>query len=430
VQFVKDVELDTPMTLAPGKTRIRYEPLGVVLIYGSWNYPYVVTLKPICQAITAGNCAIIKPSEMAPNASKVIKTFVETYLDKDCFAVFEGGPEMAMELQKHPFDLICFTGSTQKGKLVAEAAAKNLIPCILELGGKCPAVVDTTADVDFAAAKIAFARFNNSGQTCISTDYVVVHRDVKDHFLERIQFKLKQFYGEHPNGSDEMGKVVTDWHCDRLQKLIKTSNGDVVCGGRVDRDLKYVEPTIIMSPDLNSPIMEEEIFGPLLPVVTFSSIDEVVRLINQKDKPLAVYYFGKVGSNPNRDRLMNETSSGAFVQNEVMLHMVNHEFGFGGVGPSGYGRYGGYEGFKQWSNPKSIMIKPTLNFYPFTQLTPPFTLEKQALIRRLLNAKGYQNKTIKVVVWILILVVLATLAFIYSHQIKHGIKGACHDFFD
>jgi aldehyde dehydrogenase (NAD+) len=160
---MKDVELDTPLLLAPSKTRIRYEPLGVVLIYGSWNYPYVVTLKPICQAITAGNCAIIKPSEMAPHASAVIKTLVEKYLDPDCFAVIEGGPEVAMEVQKHPFDLICFTGSTQKGKLVAEAAAKNLIPCILELGGKCPCIVDVSADIDFAAAKIAMARFSNSG---------------------------------------------------------------------------------------------------------------------------------------------------------------------------------------------------------------------------------------------------------------------------
>jgi aldehyde dehydrogenase (NAD+) len=160
---MKDVELDTPLMLAPSKTKIRYEPLGVVLIYGSWNYPYVVTLKPLCQAITSGNCAIIKPSEMAPHASAVMKTLVETYLDKDCFAVIEGGPEVAMEIQKHPFDLICFTGSTQKGRLVAEAAAKNLIPCILELGGKCPAVVDVTADLDFAADKIALGRFTNSG---------------------------------------------------------------------------------------------------------------------------------------------------------------------------------------------------------------------------------------------------------------------------
>lgn len=162
-----------------------------------------------------------------------------------------------------------------------------------------------------------------------------------------------------------MGKVVTDWHCDRLQKLIQTSKGEIVCGGRVDRDKKYVEPTIIMNPEMTAPVMEEEIFGPLLPIITFKAIDEVIELINKKDKPLAVYYFGKVLGNTNKERLLKETSSGAFVQNEVMLHMINHEFGFGGVGPSGYGRYGGYEGFKAWSNPKSVMIRPSLNFYPY-----------------------------------------------------------------
>lgn len=164
--------------LAPAKTRIKYEPLGVVLIFGSWNYPYVVNIKPLCAAITSGNCAVVKPSEMAPFSSKVIKDLVEKYLDKDCYAVIEGGMEVAIKISQYPWDLICFTGSTQKGKLVAESAAKNLIPCIMELGGKCPAVIDTTANIDFAAQKIAFARFNNSGQTCIGTDYVLVHESV------------------------------------------------------------------------------------------------------------------------------------------------------------------------------------------------------------------------------------------------------------
>lgn len=198
-------------------------------------------------------------------------------------------------------------------------------------------------------------------------------------------------YGGHPNGSPEMGKVVTDWHCDRLKTLIDTSKGKILCGGKVNRDIKYVEPTIISNPDLNSALMQEEIFGPVLPVMTFVNISDVISFINAKDKPLAVYYFGKCHSNPNRDRLMNETSSGAFLVNEVMMHMVNHEFGFGGVGPSGYGRYGGYEGFKQWSNPKSIMIKPTLNFYPYNQLAPPFPDAKKALIRKMVQIKGTQN---------------------------------------
>jgi aldehyde dehydrogenase (NAD+) len=173
-------------------------------------------------------------------------------------------------------------------------------------------------------------------------------------------------WGEHPNGSPEMGKVITDWHCDRIKKLIDTSGGEIICGGRVDRDIKYVEPTVIVDPKPTSSIMEEEIFGPVLPIITFNNIDEVIELINKKEKPLAVYYFGKVLFNKNKDRLLNETSSGAFVQNEAIMHILSHEMGFGGVGPSGYGRYSGYEGFKQFSNPKSVLIKPTTNFYPFT----------------------------------------------------------------
>lgn len=176
---------------APAKSLVRYEPLGVALIFGSWNYPYVVNLKPLSQAITTGNCAVIKPSEMAPASSAVIKQLVDNYLDRDCFQVIEGGVEIAAKISNYPWDLICFTGSTEKGRLVAAAASKNLIPCILELGGKCPVVVDDSADVDFAAAKIVFARFNNSGQTCLSTDYVLVHESVKARFVERLLAQLK-----------------------------------------------------------------------------------------------------------------------------------------------------------------------------------------------------------------------------------------------
>jgi aldehyde dehydrogenase (NAD+) len=179
-------------------------------------------------------------------------------------------------------------------------------------------------------------------------------------------------YGESPTGSDDMGKVIADFHVDRLKEMIDTSKGQIICGGKVNKAIKYVEPTIIVNPELKSKVMNEEIFGPVLPIITFKNIDEAIDIINKKDKPLAVYYFGKSYNNPNRDKLNDETSSGAFSVNEVMMHMVNHGFGFGGVGASGYGRYGGYEGFKQFSNPKSVMIRPTLNFAPFNQLRPPY----------------------------------------------------------
>lgn len=224
-------------------------------MFGSWNYPYVVNIKPLIQAITAGNCTVVKPSEMAPESSRIMKILVEKYLDTDCFVVIEGGADVAAAISGYPWDLICFTGSSMKGKLVAEAAAKNLVPCIMELGGKCPLVVDESADVDFAAAKCTFARFNNSGQTCISTDYVLVHESIKKQFIERLLFHIKKMYGEHPEGSIEMGKIITDWHCDRLKNLIDTAGGETVCGGGVDRKIKYVEPTVIVDPKVSAPIM-------------------------------------------------------------------------------------------------------------------------------------------------------------------------------
>jgi len=183
-------------------------------------------------------------------------------------------------------------------------------------------------------------------------------------------------YGNEKNGSPDMGKIITDWHCDRIKGLIDSSKGKVLCGGKVNRSIKYVEPTIILNPENNSPVMQEEIFGPVIPIITFKDIDQVISIINSKDKPLAIYYYGQCYSNPNNDRLLNETSSGAYVVNEAIIQIVNHEFGFGGVGASGYGRYGGLDGFKQWSNPKSVMIKPTMKLWPFNQLAPPFTPQK------------------------------------------------------
>lgn len=303
---------------------------------------------------------------MAPASSAILKKLVENYLDTNCFAVIEGGVEIAAKICDYTWDMICFTGSTQKGKLVAAAAAKNLIPCVLELGGKCPAVVDTSADLDFTACKIAWARFQNSGQTCLAVDYVFVHESIKDKLIERIIYHTRTFFGEHPTGSDDMGKVVTGWHCDRLKDMIDNSKGIIKIGGKVNKDAKYVEPTIILNPDSNSAVLKEEIFGPILPILTFKYIQEPIDYINERDKPLCVYYFGKMYNNDNKERLLNETSSGTFMVNEVLLNIINHSFGFGGVGASGYGRYGGYEGFKAFSNPKSVMNKPALNIYPWT----------------------------------------------------------------
>jgi len=240
--------------------------------------------------------------------------------------------------------LICFTGSTQVGKIVAQSAAKNLTPCILELGGKCPLIVDYDAAMDFSAGKIAFGKTVNSGQVCIAPDYVFVHESRIKEFIESVQLKFKEMYGEKPEGSELQGKMINEFHTERVGKLIETAGGMIVCGGKVNKSAKHIEPTVILQPSLDSQLMKEEIFGPVMPVFPFKDIREVIKFINARDKPLAIYYFGSP-TNQNSAKLCKETSSGAYVTNEVITHINNHHMGFGGVGKSGIGRHGGFVGF-------------------------------------------------------------------------------------
>jgi len=207
----------------------------------------------------------------------------------------------------------------------------------------------------------------------------MVHESRQKEFVDSLHRNVREMYSNHSvngQGSPDMGKIVTDFHVDRIKALIDGAKGQIICGGKVNKAAKYVEPTIIVNPDLKAPVMKEEIFGPIISVITYKDIGEVINHINDGDKPLAIYYYGACYSNPNNDRLMNETSSGSYIVNETIIHVLNHCYGFGGVGASGYGRYGGYDGFKNWSNPKSVMIKPTMNVYPYTQLVPPFTPRK------------------------------------------------------
>ena len=315
--WMKDDSIETPAPLLPARSRIVKEPLGVCLIMGSWNFPLVTTLEPLFDAIAAGNCCIIKPSEISEHTSKVMRDIIEKYLDPECFKVLEGGAEIATALTSKKFDLICFTGSTMKGKLVAQAAAKNLVPVILELGGKCPVVIDETASLDYAARKIAMARFFNSGQTCIATDYVLVHSKVKEQFLDRLQAAIRNGYGEDASQDGFYARCINEFHTNRLLDIVKSAGGKVLMGGKGDVGKRFVEPTVVVDPPLESKIMQEEIFGPILPVITFDSIDKCIELIQGVDKPLAVYYFGSLFGNKNRERIEAETQSGAFTVNDV-----------------------------------------------------------------------------------------------------------------
>lgn len=358
--FMKDEHVETEMlqyTTCAAKTLIRYEPLGVVGVYGAWNYPFNLTVGPMIQAIVAGNCCIVKPSEHSPATSAVIKKLCEVYMDQDSIRCCEGGIDTAVYLNNQKLDLICFTGSTFVGKIVAQTAAKNLIPCILELGGKCPTIIDQGCDMSNAVHKICGSKFQNSGQTCIAPDFILIHESLKQPFIDGCKALCKEVFPAE--GSENQAKMVNDLHWNRMVKCIETSGGEVVYGGNKEnhnQKLKHIEPTIIFNPKLDSELMTDEIFGPIMPIITFKHFDEVIEFVNDKPKPLALYYFGDK-DHANAKRCVDETSSGAFMTNDCILHVLSHYSGFGGVGESGYGRYHGHEGFKQFSNRKGCLFK-------------------------------------------------------------------------
>ena len=316
--------------------------------------------------------------------------------------------------QQH-FDIICFTGSTEKGRLVAQAAGANLVPCILELGGKCPFIVDTGADLDYAAHKIVMARFQNAGQTCIGVDHVLVSEPLQERLIEACMNQLKKQFGIDPKDkstykyNQDVGRIVTDYTIDRLQQVIEQSGGEVLVGGveGIDREQRYVSPTIIKNPKLDAKIMKEEIFGPILPIVTYKDFSEVIDVhINGKGKPLAIYYAGN-GWGSNFKRLCDETSSGNISSNDALFHAGNPELGFGGVGLSGYGRVGGYDAFKQWSNVKSIVVRHQTNFWPYNIICPPYPESKLKLLRFLLGLSKVKQDAVNYGILKLVLLCLA-----------------------
>jgi len=413
-EWNKPTVVDTPLSIGPGKSYLLPEPLGVILVVGAWNYPLSLTVPYVASAIAGGNCVIAKASELAPHTSKVLKELFEKYLDKECFRLVEGKAEVAKAITRLPFDKIVFTGSTEKGKLVAKAAADNLTPCLLELGGKSPTIVDRDCDLNNATLRICQGRFTNAGQSCVACDYVFVHKDIKEKFVEEMKKKIIQFYGEDPLKSKDFGRIINEFHCTRLKGYLDENHGGkVIIGGQVNAKERYVAPTLIDSPRFDCKLMKDEIFGPILPIFEFDNIDMVIQFINKRDKPLALYYYGS-GSSQNYKRVRDFTSSGALCLNESLIHFAHAFLPFGGVGASGMGFVHGYNGFKELVHFKPVFEKGAINCYPFNARYPPYTPHKQQLLLSLLTKPTLKQKHLNIAIAFILLILAFILAFRYG----------------
>ncbi|CAH0564123.1 unnamed protein product [Brassicogethes aeneus] len=366
--------VEKPLPNVMDTVLIHPEPYGVCLIIGAWNYPIQLTLSPLTAAIAAGNCAVVKPSEVAPASAKLISKLLPKYLDNECYHVYNGGVAETTELLKQKFDYIFYTGSPEVGKIVYQAASKNLTPVTLELGGKCPVYLDDTVDVESAAARIVWGKFMNAGQTCIAPDYLICTKDVETKFVEAAKKKIKQYYGENVKKSPDYCRIINNNHAQRILKLIEGQN--IAVGGDHDMSERYIEPTIITNAKPTDPIMQNEIFGPVLPIHTVKNAQEALQFVNSREKPLALYCF----SNDKQiiDLFLNNTSSGNFLANDVVMHFSCETIPFGGVGNSGIGSYHGKFGFYTFSHKKGSMLRSINKMGEMMQgmRYPPYTENK------------------------------------------------------
>lgn len=375
--WAKDSSARVPLTLMPGRASIQYQPRGVVLVIAPWNYPVYLLATPLAAALAAGNTVVCKPSELAPATSALISRLAAEYLDNDAIAFVEGSVEETTALLEQRFDHILYTGNGTVGRIVAEAAARHLTPTTLELGGKSPAIVDRDANLKQAASRIAFAKWSNAGQTCIAVDHVWVHHEVHDELVERLAAEVRERYGEDPRESPDFGRIVNERHTSRIAGLLSGGGYDeIVVGGDVDVDARYVAPTVVTGVKTDAALMGEEIFGPVLPVLAFDDVSDPIRHINAADHPLALYVF----SRENADRVLAETTSGGACVNDTMLQIFPPTLPFGGVGGSGYGSYHGKWGFETFSHRRAVYRRPQFFVEP-ALAKAPYTALKQRLAR-------------------------------------------------
>lgn len=353
----KTKQTDTPLYLFPTKSYIKKEPYGTVLIIGPFNYPVQLVFEPLIGAIAAGNTAIVKPSELTPHVAIVIKDIIEDTFDEAYVSVVEGGIEETQALLSLPFDYMFFTGSEKVGKIVYEATARKLIPVTLELGGKSPVIVDDTANIKVASERISFGKFTNAGQTCVAPDYILVQRKVKNDLIKALKKTITEFYGENIEKSPDFGRIVNQKHFNRLNDLIQIHKDNVVFGGNSSKEDLYIEPTLLDNITNDNKIMKEEIFGPILPIITYDNFDEVLEIIQSKSKPLSLYLFSEDENMTHR--VVEELSFGGGAINDTLMHLANPNLPFGGVGSSGIGQYHGKYSFDTFSHMKSYTFKST-----------------------------------------------------------------------
>ncbi|WP_017654159.1 aldehyde dehydrogenase family protein [Fortiea contorta] len=349
--WTKPKKAPVSLDFFPYSAKIYPEPLGVVLIIGAWNYPFQLTISPLVGAIAAGNCAIIKPSELAPRTSHLLAEIIPKYFNSEYLTVVEGGVEISQQLIAEKFDHIFFTGGTNVGKIVMAAAAKTLTPVTLELGGKSPCIVDTEINLEHTVKRIVWGKFINAGQTCIAPDYLLVNKKIKIELLDSFKKCLKEFYGENPAISPDYGRIINQKQFDRLVNFLQ--DGEIVIGGETNSTECYIAPTIIDHVSAASPVMQEEIFGPILPIIEYSEITEAIALINSRPKPLALYLFSQ--NKDLQNRVLQETTSGGVCLNDTVMQVGVSSLPFGGVGDSGIGSYHGKAGFDTFSHNKSVL---------------------------------------------------------------------------
>lgn len=364
-KWARPKSVSTPLVLLPSSSKIIYEPLGISLIVAPWNYPFQILINSLIGSISSGCCSFLKPSPDAPRIAKVMEEMIVETFDPNYIVLVQGGKETNTILFKQRFDIIFFTGSSKVGKVVMKAAAENLTPVVLELGGKSPCIVDADANIEIAAKRIAWGKLINAGQTCIAPDYLFAHKSIKDELLDKIAASIKQMYGEDIKNSRFYPRIVNETAFVRLEGLLK--QGKIHTGGEVDKKERFFTPTIIDGVQADYAVMQGEIFGPILPVMTFEHIDETINYINKNEKPLAFYYFG---GDKKAKEVLEKTASGGACINDTLLHIANHNLPFGGVGNSGMGSYHGKESFLVFSNRRGIVKTPTwidlpLKYAPF-----------------------------------------------------------------